>query len=286
MANEYMKVKLVIAFAVVFGAVVWLASGCATCRAVDGHRPLLVGVPEQWLGGKDGRERNPLAAVREEYAEAIRRGGNIPVVICRTAETGHIAQVVAQLDLLLLPGGVDIEPGRYGEEPSPALGMTIPERDEFDFAVLEAALARKLPVMGICRGMQLINVYFGGSLWQDLPSEFPVKGVRHRGDHVGTLCHSIGVEPDSRLAAALGATNAVVNSMHHQAVKRLASGFRITARAPDGVVEAIEHESLPVAGVQFHPEGLVKYADDEVCTRFFSSLPVFVGCAHKGKEDD
>ena len=281
-----MKVKAVIAFAVVFGVAVSLTCGCATRCAVRETRPLLVGVPEQWLGGKDGRERNPLAAVREEYAEAIRRGGNIPVVICRTAETGHIAQVVAKLDLLLLPGGVDIEPKRYGDEPSPALGKTIPDRDEFDFAVLEEALAQNIPVMGICRGMQLINVYFGGSLWQDLPSEFPVKGVRHRGDHVGTRCHSIGVEPDSRLAAALGATNAVVNSMHHQAVRRLAPGFRITARAPDGVVEAIEHESLPVAGVQFHPEGLVKYADDEVCTRFFSSLPVFVGCAHKGKEDD
>ena len=272
-----MKVKAVVVFAVVFGAAVSLTCGCATCRSVDGQRPLVVGVPEQWLGGSDGRERNPLAAVREEYAEAIRRGGNIPVVICRTAETGHIAQVVAKLDLLLLPGGVDIEPRRYGEVPSPALGKTIPGRDEFDFAVLEAALARKIPVMGICRGMQLINVRFGGSLWQDLPSEFPVKGIRHRGDHVGTRCHSVAIEPDSRLAAAIGATNAVVNSMHHQAVKRLAPGFRITARAPDGVVEAIEHESLPVAGVQFHPEGLVKYADDEACIRFFRSLPSFIG---------
>ena len=273
-----MKVKVVIAFAAVFGAAMWLTCGCATCCAVGEPRPLVVGVTEQWLGGKDGRERNPHAGICEEYAEAIRRGGNIPVVICRTAETGHIAQVVAKLDLLLLPGGVDIEPKRYGDEPSPALGKTIPERDEFDFAVLEAALAQKIPVMGICRGMQLINVRFGGSLWQDLPSEFPVKEIRHRGDHVGTPSHSVAIEPGSRLAAAIGATNAVVNSMHHQAVKRLAPGFRITARAPDGVVEAIEHESLPVAGVQFHPEGLVKYADDEACIRFFRNLLAFIGC--------
>ena len=281
-----LKIAAILVSVLVAGAVVWWKYTCTQCCAAEEPGPLLVGVPEQWLGGNGGRESNPLAGVREEYAEAIRRGGNIPVVICRTAETGHLAQVVAKRDLLLLPGGVDIEPRRYGEEPSPALGKTIPDRDEFDLAVLEAALARKLPVLGICRGMQLINVRFGGSLWQDLPSEFPVKDIVHRGDHVGTRCHSIGIEPDSRLAAAIGATNAVVNSMHHQAVKRLASGFRITARAPDGVVEAIEHESLPVAGVQFHPEGLVKYADDEVFTRFFRNLPVFVGRTLDGKGDD
>ena len=131
--------------------------------------------------------------------------------------------------------------------------------------------------MGICRGMQVINVHFGGTLWQDLPSEFPVKEVRHGGNAVDKRCHTIGIEPDSRLAAVIGATNVAVNSRHHQAVKRLASGFRIVARAPDGVVEAIEHTSLPVAGVQFHPEGLVKYADDEIFMRFFLNLPTFIG---------
>lgn len=280
------KIAAVMAVVLAAAAVAWWRRGGEACCAGVGPRPLLVGVAEQWLCGKDGREGSPHAGVREEYAEAIRRGGNIPVVICRTAETGHLAQVVAKLDLLILPGGADIEPRRYGADPSPALGKTIPDRDEFDFALLEAALARKLPVMGICRGMQLINVYFGGSLWQDLPSEFPVKDIVHRADNVGTRCHSIGIEPGSRLAAAFGATNVVVSSMHHQAVKRLAPGFRITARAPDGVVEAIEHESLPVAGVQFHPEGLVKYADDEACTKFFGNLPVFIGCAHKGKGND
>lgn len=240
-------------------------------------RPLIVGLTEQWIGGEKGREDSPRAGVAEEYAEAIRRGGNIPVVICRTAETSHLAQVVAPLDLLILTGGADVDPVRYGAEPSPKLGKVLRDRDAFDFAVLEAALARKLPVMGVCRGLQVINVHFGGTLWQDLPSEFPVKNVRHRGNHVGVRCHTVSIEPDSRLAAVIGTTNVAVNSQHHQAVKRLASGFRSVAHAPDGVIEAIEHTTLPVAGVQFHPEGLVKYADDETFTRLFRNLPAFVG---------
>ena len=241
------------------------------------RRPLLIGVTEQWKGGEQGREKTPIAGVQENYTEAIRRGGNIPVVICRTAETGHLAQAVAPLDILILSGGADVEPARYGAKPSPKLGLVQLDRDAFDFAVLEAALARNLPVLGICRGAQLINVYLGGTLWQDLPSEFPVKGIRHRKSACGERRHLITIEPDSRLAAVLGTTAIGVNSQHHQAVKDLAPGLRIVARAPDGVVEAFEHTTLPVAGVQFHPEGLVRCADDMFFSRLFRNLPAFIG---------
>ena len=110
-------------------------------------------------------------------------------------------------------------------------------------------MKRRLPVMGICRGCQLINVYFGGTLWQDLPSERPGEIV-HRSKEL----HPIRIEPGSRLAKCLGTDRTDVNTLHHQAVKKLAPGFKATAFAPDGVVEAIESETLPVAGVQFHPE--------------------------------
>ena len=247
----------------------------------DGPRPLVIGVTEQWLGGKHGRVGSPVAGVNETYVEAIRRGGNIPVVICRTAKTDHLAQVLASLDMLILSGGADVEPSRYGAKPAPGLGLVQKDRDAFDFAVLEAALARNLPVMGVCRGVQVINVYFGGTLWQDLPSEFPVKDIRHRKSHSGERRHLVTIEPDSRLAAVLGTTAIGVNSQHHQAVKALAPGFRIVARAPDGVVEAIEHTSLPVVGVQFHPEGLVMCANDMFMTRLFRDLPRFVGFCPK-----
>ena len=112
-----------------------------------------------------------------------------------------------------------------------------------------------------------MNVFFGGTLWQDLPSEFPAENVQHRG-----VTHPISILPDSRLAQTIGAANATVNSRHHQAVKKVAQGFRIVATAPDGVPETIESAGYPAIGVQFHPENLVCENGDELFLRFFERL--------------
>ena len=125
-------------------------------------------------------------------------------------------------------------------------------RDAWEFLLLDEAEKRRLPVFGICRGCQVINVYFGGTLWQDLPSERPGE-IAHRSKKL----HPIRIVQGSRLAKSLRAENLMVNTSHHQAVKDLAPGFRAVAFAPDGVVEAIESNDLPVAGVQFHPERLL-----------------------------
>ena len=146
---------------------------------------------------------------------------------------------------LLLPGGGDVEPWRYGRENTASYGMD-PRRDELEFALLERALAAGVPVLGICRGMQVLNVALGGTLRQDLPGHSRYEGLDrlHR------------VRGADSLLAALYGTHVVVNSSHHQAVERPGARLRPVQWAPDGTIEALEHETLPVWGVQWHPERL------------------------------
>jgi len=172
--------------------------------------------------------------------------------------------------MILLTGGrQDVDPGRYGEKNRKCHGTSF-ERDRFDSEIVEIAVRKGVPILGVCRGIQFLNVYFGGSLCQDIGSEWESKVRVKHGGPAGEYTHTIDIDPDSRLARLLGTTKSVpVNSMHHQCVKRVANGFRVVARSPDGVPEAIEHETLPIAAVQFHPEDLVALNDDPVWWRFY-----------------
>lgn len=216
--------------------------------------PLFIGISDS-CGSSKGKSR---ISRNHDYLESVRKAGHVPVLVPQTADTNALAQIVARLDALILTGGEDIDPRRYREKPIPELGKVAPARDAFDFALMDAALARKLPVLGICRGCQLINVYFGGTLWQDLPSQFPAKRKLLHRQKISSEKphHGLEIVSGSRFAKAIGATRARVNSLHHQAVRDVAPGFRVTARSSDGVIEAIEGETVPVLGVQFHPERL------------------------------
>ena len=215
----------------------------------------------------------------EHYAECVRKSGNVPVFVPMTTNEIDLARIVSRLDALIMTGGEDVDPARYGAKPSPRLGKVSKARDDFDFALMRAAVARRLPILGVCRGEQLLNVHFGGTLWQDLPSEFPVQMFRHgRGDSRFSNVHEVDVVPGSRLAAVFGSGRQGVNSQHHQAVKDVAPGFRVAARATDGVIEAIEGDTYPAAGVQFHPEELANGGLDERSQRVFDRLLEFV-CA-------
>jgi len=183
------------------------------------------------------------------YAEGVRKAGHAPVMLCFDDDTNRLAAAVSRIDLLLLTGGSDVEPWRYGAKPSPKLKKTNPPRDAFEYIVLDQARRRGIPIVGICRGCQVMNVFFGGTLWQDLPSEC---GTDVHGD--GKPAHDIEVDSSSRLAAMIGGGRQKVNTYHHQAVRDVAPGFRVTARAADGVVEAVEGIDYPAVGVQFHPE--------------------------------
>lgn len=186
------------------------------------------------------------------YVQAVREAGGIPVILPTSSGAEAVADYLARLDGLLMPGGLDIPPALYGEEAHASVSLLAKERHEFEWALGTAWIGQSdKPLLGICLGCQWINVLNGGTLVQDIPSEL---GGNHRGvDHTVTLAE------DSRLARIFGETEFGVNSKHHQAVKILGKNLRIVAWSADGVVEAIETTDVErfLIGVQWHPERMV-----------------------------
>lgn len=200
------------------------------------------------------------------YVNSVRLAGGVPLIIPVTTDDAHIEAIINVIDGLIMTGGEDFDPLMwYGEEPLRANGEIAPERDEFDVKLIRAAVAKGIPVLGICRGQQLMSIAFGGSLYQDIPSQIPSSYVKHRqGDTPGYYgTHTINIEKGSILAEVTGSNKAVVNSFHHQAIKAMPAGFKVTAKSADGIIEAIERVSplkghadggALIFGTQFHPE--------------------------------
>ena len=195
-----------------------------------------------------------------DYVAGVAEAGGAPVVLPPVGEGRMAEAVIGGLDGLLLSGGSDLDPFYYGEKPLPELGPTIPERDAFEVALLEAALAREIPVFGICRGLQVLNVVLGGTLYQDLPSQFDGGVLKHRQTTPKwQATHEVEVRGGSYLADVTGRGVVKVNSYHHQGIKDLAEGLVVSARSADGVVEAIEGTDLSnrwLVGVQWHAEAM------------------------------
>jgi putative glutamine amidotransferase len=193
-----------------------------------------------------------LDVVEQAYAAAVSLAGGTPRLLpCQEAPT---AATLAGLDGLVLTGGGDVEPERYGEVRRPETGGVDPERDRWELALVQQAFAAALPVLGICRGVQVINVACGGTLFQDLADVTPQQHlVPHPRDEA---VHTVRILGGSRLSMVEDATWVGVNSIHHQAINRLGEDLVATAWAEDGLVEAVEHPTLPVLGVQWHPENL------------------------------
>jgi len=175
------------------------------------------------------------------YSHCVAAAGGLPVQLALGVAP---VDVVARLDALVLTGGADIDPSHYGATPHPKLGPLETERDAFELALVRAAIERGLPILGICRGHQLINVALGGTLHQH------ISGHRGKPSKEG---HVVSFAEGSRLAALYG-MHSSCNSMHHQATDRPGEGLTITARASDGTVEGAEHESGRILSVQWHPE--------------------------------
>jgi putative glutamine amidotransferase len=193
----------------------------------------------------------------QEYAQSIAQAGGIPVLLPPIdAEQGDVRRLVSLLDALILAGGVDIDPASYGADAHPATGEVTPHRDAFELAILDCANERGLPVLGICRGMQLLNIWRGGTLTQHLPDAVGHgEHCRNPGSFDGSA-HLVRLVDGSRVAAAARETEHLTLSHHHQAIERLGRNLVVTGTSMiDDVIEAIELDGAGyVVGVQWHPE--------------------------------
>ena len=232
-------------------------------------RPL-IGIPcHALIRAETGR---PIYANNRAYVHAVESAGGLPILIPMINDLNILTALLARLDGLLLPGGTDVHPSRYGEEVHPFTEKADIELDEFEITLASWAFQQDIPVLGICRGMQLINVALGGSLYQDIEDQYPDSiGHTHRNLPRTHIAHRITVDPGSRMEKILGTGEVWVNSLHHQAIKEPGKGVRITGRAPDGIPELLEVIGYRfVMAAQSHPEEI--YSIEPAFARLFSAF--------------
>ncbi|MBW2619566.1 MAG: gamma-glutamyl-gamma-aminobutyrate hydrolase family protein [Deltaproteobacteria bacterium] len=241
--------------------------------AAQRHRPLIgVTTMSQLLDPWTSAAKAYLMdGVPRMYAVAVERAGGIPVLIPLIEDPSFLAGLVGRLDGLIVGGGHDVTPRCYNEEPLIGLKATDYPLDLVQIEAARQAVKRGLPILGICKGQQIINVAFGGTLYQDLAKQ-ATGCLNHSPDaDLDVNVHRVKVSKPSLLYDIVGRQELWVNSFHHQAVKTLAPGFVITAQAGDEIVEAIERPDYPfLLGVQWHPEGTAHY--DEAAKKLFAAL--------------
>jgi putative glutamine amidotransferase len=205
----------------------------------------------------------PQICVNEDYTRALSLAGAMPVMVPLGLPAEQLQVLLSRLDGLMLSGGGDVAPERYGNPKHRLVSGVDADRDRIELYLLEQALHRRLPFLGICRGLQMINVGMGGTLYEDIHEQRP-GSIQHQYGTVQPrpyLAHTVQVQPGSQLEKILGVAETGVNSLHHQAIRNLAPGLSASASAPDGVIEAIELADYPFGmGVQWHPESLQKHA--------------------------
>lgn len=236
------------------------------------HRPIIGIVAHTDLN----RFKMPATTIPVAYTQGVEKAGGIPLILPFTGSPDPLGAMADAVHGFLFPGGNDVNPKFYHEAPAPGLGEVDTDLDRFQIGLLGLAMEREMPVLAVCRGIQLVNVALGGTLYQDIPSQIPSSRIRHTQEkiHFGTD-HGVAAEAGSRLHQWFG-PEIRVNSRHHQAVRELGKDLVVTARAPDGVVEGAQHTRLPMDLVQWHPELMMQTSDD--------MLPLFTALVENSRQ--
>jgi putative glutamine amidotransferase len=210
--------------------------------------------------------------VNEDYVDSVVQNGGVPFIIPYTDDEEVIRTQMKQVQGLILSGGHDVDPHLYGEELDPKIGEIWPARDHFDMLLLKFAEEMNKPILGVCRGAQIVNVAHGGSLYQDI-TDRSEKTFKHEQGHTPDLpTHRVHVKEGSFLARTLGKTDFLTNSFHHQLIKKVAPDLNTVARTEDGVIEGLENESSNILAVQWHPEMLHRNPDVKFMNNLFKFL--------------
>lgn len=207
-----------------------------------------------------GSRRNELVCTRS-YSEAVLDAGGIPLMLPWLDDEARLVEVLNLVDGVLIPGGEDIDPAQYGEDMRASCGLPVPELDTMQIKVVSLAESLGLPLLGICRGLQVINVALSGTLYQDIDRDGLSDFAHQRPDRADDVVHVVGITSDSQILgrAPRDTDGGIrVNSWHHQAVREPAAGSVVAAYSPDGVIEALEFPGQPILGVQWHPEQIYK----------------------------
>ena len=221
----------------------------------------LIGITSDSMSVSEGRSgSHDIVYIKKAIADAVFTAGGLPVIVPFLPKRSGAKKTMAGLDGLIISGGnFDISPSLFGEKPHKKLGGTVRERTLYELALLKAAIDSKKPVLGICGGHQLINVHFGGTLYQDLLSQNDSAKDHEQKSDPRKTSHTVTVEKGCRLSTIVRRNSLRVNSTHHQAVKKLGKGLTVCAVSPDGIVEALEAvDDRFILGVQWHPEFLCR----------------------------